>query len=111
VLPGQRFGRNGMGIANPTAAVLWAVTVHDLGIPTIQRQAYPVAQTRHRGEVADDYEGIRGGGAAPHKADDRVVGVADVNPFKALPAVVNRVERGLRSIEMVEVHHIALEPL
>src|SRR5688572_14337199 len=111
-------------IANATAPIFLTITAEQFHIATSGGQPHAIVVAWNGCKVADhDYVIsiisiisvisliFSRVAAAPHKADDRVVGVADINPLEAFPTAINAMKGRLALIEMVEIGHKTLQLL
>ena len=66
------------------------------------RHAYAVTGVRRRSEIANNNQIVFTSFRTPHKRDDGVLRIVEIDPFEARRLEVNLVKGGLASIEIVQ---------
>ncbi len=96
-------------VAGVGAAVVSGVGVHDFAVETRIGNAEAIAAADHGSGVDDGNDEVFGVFATAEEGKNAVVGVVGVDPFETVPVELDLMERGLGSIEMIEIADEALD--
>lgn len=94
-------GLNASSVSDITPSVRNAVGIDEFPIPPSHRHSDTVVMAGYRGEIADTHHSIFSVPRFSKIGDDRVVGIAEIDPLKSTPVIIDFKQRGLFTIDAV----------